>query len=109
MLIHSKDILDFEDFAKWVESKVILIGGAGWSGLDYLDLLLTKCENKIIISGDTLSMNWSKDFKPYIESGRLILKEGWNILCKENSVIFQDGSEESVDVIIECIGFQWYW
>jgi len=59
-----------------VKGKTILIAGAAWSGLDYLDLFVTKYDNKIIISGDVSAMHNSKDFKPYIDSGKLTLKEG---------------------------------
>ena len=61
------------------------------------------------MSGDVSLMKNSTDFKPYLESKQLKIKEGWELIFKENSVIFEDGSEEKVDLVIECIGYIWYW
>lgn len=107
--MHSKDILDFTSFAESVKGKTILIAGAAWSGLDYLDLFVTKYDNKVIISGDVLPMHNSKDFKPYIDSGKLKLKAGRSLTFLPHSIVFEDGTEEPVDVVIECIGYIWYW
>lgn len=54
-------------------------------------------------------MQLSKDFKPYIESGKLTLKEGRSLTFLPHSIVFEDGSEEPVEVVIECIGYIWYW
>ena len=60
--------MDFPAFANSVKGKTILIAGAAWSGLDYLDLFLTQYDNNVIMSGDVAPMENSTDFRPYIDS-----------------------------------------
>jgi len=49
----------------------------------------------------------SSNFKKYKDEGKVIIKSGDNITFTEDKVKFEDGTEQSIDVVIFCTGYQY--
>ena len=101
---------DSEEFL----NKSILFVGARWSGLDLLYQFLdnkrlqgTVDFYKIYVAiGKSDHLHNSENFKPFLDSGKIVFKDGKNLKFDENSVTFEDGTYADIDTVLFCTGYQ---
>jgi len=92
-----------------------LFVGSRWSGLDLLYQFVDNKRlggevdfNQIFITvPDPDYLSCSDNFKPFFENGRIKIKKGKDLHFSGKNVIFEDGSEEEIDTVLFCTGYQY--
>lgn len=111
VVMHSKEFRE-PDEAMYIDKTILVLGGS-YSALDMIVQLYhnpvkgKQRVNKLIMCArDLTMMEKSTDFKPLIEAGKVVLKKGWVDSFTENTAVFTDGTQETVDTVIFCTGYQ---
>jgi len=112
---HSLHCKDFRTPNKEIfEKKKILVLGGGASCMDMLIQFFSDevereedCEKMFVCSRHVAHIKESQDFKPFIESGKLVIHEGSIKGFKERNIAcFSNGAEEEIDTIIYATGYK---
>ena len=100
-----------------VNGKNVLIVGLSVSALDVVTMIFKKTQTwenlkpqKVFITSKSiLKLEKSDDYRDIIEDGRLVVKNG-NVteMMKDKQVVFGDGTQETIDTVIYCTGYK-YW
>ena len=97
------------------DDKNVLIVGAGNSAMDLIFFCFFNSEtnqqvkpNKLFITSHKVSkFKTSDDFDSLVDSKKLIAKEGNVIkMMTDKQIEFGDGSQETIDTVIYCTGYQ---
>jgi len=101
---------NFVDF----KGKDILIIGASYSGIDLMIQLLFNPDldpdqiGTIYVAGNTTLLENSADFKPFYETGKVVLKNGGvKRLARNNQAEFVDGTVARVDMVWYGCGYKY--